>query len=193
VITVPVASPFADMQASEFEWWQRYLVGNSARERMYALYGARYYGYFWREMMEAGRCAEIGAGPLPVLAVMRYSEALAVDTLAHRYKAANLTHWPLMVDTADVSDAWADTVLLLNVLDHTDDPQRVAQEARRIMAPSGRALVYVHLDQQDDKHQLITELNAKAILFGARFTALRMGTLPATSYDPRAFVAVAHA
>lgn len=186
-------SPFVEMQAAEFDWWQRYLVGNSARERMYALYGARYYGYFWREMMDAGRCVEIGAGPLPVLAVMRYSEALAMDTLAHRYKAANLTHWPLMADIADVSDAWADTVLLLNVLDHTDDPLRLAQEARRIMAPNGRGLVYVHLDQQDDKHKLITEGEARAMLFTAGFTTLRMNVLPATSYDPPAFVAVAHA
>src|SRR3972149_2516237 len=58
-------SLFVTMQEAELAWWKRYLDHPTARQRMWALYGARYYDFFWRDMGNAANTVEIGAGPVP--------------------------------------------------------------------------------------------------------------------------------
>ena len=178
-------SRFAKMQAAELEWWRDQLQHETARQRMYALYGARYYPFFWQEMRDAGDTVEIGSGPLPVMDIMGCHFATAVDTLAY----GGLTDWHINTDISIIPDTCADTVLLLNVLDHTDDPQKLVGEALRILRPGGRALVFVHLGPGDDKHVPIESGDCGRWL-GA-FGEVTSQITPATEYDPSAYVAVA--
>jgi len=182
-------SRFADMQEAEFAWWKNYLRHPTAKQRMLALYGARYYGFFFAEMMAAGRTVEIGAGPLPVMETMLYDRGVAIDTLGPRYKAERLTTWEILPSSEAIESEWADTVLLLNVLDHTDDPQKLVDEALRILRPGGRALVFVHLGPGDDKHVPVESGDCGRWL-GA-FGEVTSQIAPATAYDPPAYVAVA--
>ena len=179
---------FSDMQDAEFAWWKSCLRHPTAKQRMLALYGARYYGFFFADMMGAGRAVEFGSGPLPVLETVIYDRGVAVDTLGRRYKAEGLTTWEILPDASEIPSGWADTVLLLNVLDHTNDPQSVIAEAYRVLAVGGKALVFVHLGQGDDKHALVTEHDIRGWLEG--FELERDGILVSV-FDPPAFAAVA--
>jgi len=178
-------SRFARMQAAELEWWRKYLAHETARQRMYALYGARYYPFFWREMREAGDTVEIGSGPLPVMDIMNCRQIVALDTLAYE----GLTAWHINTDITILPDASADTVLLLNVLDHTDDPAPLVAQAYRLLRDGGKALVFVHLGPGDDKHIPIEpgECGRWMGVFGDVTSQIA----PATVYDPPAYVAVA--
>ena len=183
------AATFADMQEAEFAWWKSCLRHPTAKQRMLALYGARYYGFFFADMMGAGRAVEIGSGPIPVMETMIYDRGVAVDTLGPRYKAEGLTTWEILPGTAEVPSGWADTVLLLNVLDHTNDPCALIAEAHRILEVGGKVLVFVHLGQGDDKHALVTEHDIRGWLEG--FDLERDGILASAPFDPPAFAAVA--
>ena len=172
------------MQKAELAWWANFMGHPTAKQRMWALYGARYYDFFFAEMFNPGKTVEIGSGPLPVMEVMNAPQCIAVDSL----KYEGLTDWSLF-DAGQVPDGWADTVLLLNVLDHTDDPKALIAEAWRMLIPGGKALVFVHLGQQDDKHRLVQAYEVEDWL-GA-FAIQRAQLQPGNSYDPAAYLAVA--
>ena len=175
---------FAAMQEAELAWWANFMGHPTAKQRMWALYGARYYGFFFAEMLNPGKTVEIGSGPLPVMEVMNAPQCIAVDSL----KYEGLTDWSLF-DASQVPDGWADTVLLLNVLDHTDDPQALIDEAWRMLIPGGKALVFVHLGQQDDKHRLVEQEDVEAWL--SAFEIQRSWVEAPVIYDPAAYLAVA--
>jgi len=172
------------MQEAELAWWTNYLGHPTAKQRMWALYGARYYGFFFAEMLNPGKTVEIGSGPLPVMETMNAPQCIAVDSL----KYEGLTDWSLF-DAPQVPDGWADTVLLLNVLDHTDDPQALIAQAWRMLAPGGKALVFVHLGQQDDKHRLVQPDDIKDWFMA--FEIQREEVTAANAYDPAAYLALA--
>jgi len=178
-------SRFAKMQAAELEWWRNYLRHETARRRMYALYGARYYPYFFAEMMAAGDTVEIGSGPMPVMDVMQCQMITAVDSLSYE----GLTDWHINTDITILPDASADTVLLLNVLDHTDQPEFLVAQAHRLLRDGGKALVFVHLGPGDDKHIPIESGECGRWL--GMFGEVQSQIAPATVYDPPAYVAVA--
>jgi len=182
-------SLFVTMQEAELAWWKRYLDHPTARQRMWALYGARYYDFFWRDMGNAENTVEIGAGPVPVMEIMSCSRGTAVDTLGDAYRAAGLAKWPY-VPIGDVPDGYADTLLLLNVLDHTDDPQELVRDGYRVLRVGGRALVFVHLNQGDDKHRRVSESEPGGWLGSAGFLLERWAIKPPTVYDPSAYMAV---
>jgi len=117
--------------------------------------------------------------------VMGCHYVTAVDTLAYE----GLTDWRINQDVTIIPNACADTVLLLNVLDHTDRPQPLVDQALRLLKVGGKALVFVHLGQGDDKHIPVSEEQVRGWL--VLFTIERQAVLPATLYDPPAFAAVA--
>jgi len=177
------------MQAAELEWWRGCLNHPTGKSRMHALYGARYYGFFWDEFMAAGATVEIGSGPLPVMHVMHCTALTAVDTLSKEYR--EFTDWPICPDSALLPDQSADTVLLLNVLDHTDQPQKLVHESYRMLREGGNVLVYVHIGEGDDKHIPVKATAPRDWLDEAGFKVTRDDFLPATLYDPAAYAAVA--
>lgn len=180
---------FDELQAAELAWWQNFLSHPTAKERMLALYGARYFGFFYREMHDCGAVVEIGSGPLPVMLTMPAKMMCAIDTLWPEYRDAGLVgDWMVgHTDALMLPSQTADTVLLLNVLDHTDDPIQLIDDARRILAPHGRCLVFVHLEQEDEKHMFVREEDV--VRWFEDWNCERAG-IQHTSFDPPAFVGV---
>ena len=92
-------------------------------------------------------------------------------------------------DIEEIPDGYADTVLLLNVLDHPDKPEQLIAAALRILQPDGKVLVFVHLGQEDDKHGLVTKADCDRWLKG--FEVERAEILARAEFDPPAYAAVA--
>ena len=185
-----VATRFGEMQEAEFAWWRDYLGHPTARIRMYALYGARYIDFFPDLFFKpVGAVVEYGAGPLPVLALTKAEKALAVDTLAPRYddEGMLLGGVPWTENAGHVSSSEWDTALLLNVLDHTDEPEALVEQAHRALKPGGKAYLFVHLDQEDPKHKLVRRDEPERWFKG--WLELR-SNIQLLSCDPPAFVGV---
>lgn len=185
------ASEFDRMQAAELAWWTKYCASGRAGPRMYALYGMRY-ASFWTEMETNGRTVEFGSGPMPVLNMLRDPGGICVDTLMPQYIKAGLVQGGMTwtATSAEVASDEADTALLLNVLDHTTEPEALVREAYRVLAPEGRALVFVHLENDDEKHRKVEPHQPHRWLEEAGFEFAREAFLPETVYDPRAYTAV---
>lgn len=178
-----------DRRAAELDWWTRYLDHPTANQRMWALYGARYMPFFYDEMIHAGSTIEIGSGPLPVMEIMECASMTAVDVLADEYRG--LTGWPIArPEQIDVKGRWQ-TVLLLNVLDHADNPRELAELAHRLVRPGGRVLVYVQIHEGDERHDALTVEQVRGWLVDA---GLHIGreTMIEQSFDPPAWACVAH-
>lgn len=184
-----LAPEHVSRQQAELSWWREYLAHPTAKQRMWALYGARYYPFFWREMATAGSCIEIGSGPLPVMEIMDCRNMVAVDPLAAEYR--EMAGWPIASSTReiDVDGRW-DTVLLLNVLDHTDDPADLAREAARLLRPGKRCLIYVQIHAGDDRHEPVSVADVRRWIREAGLDIQREDVIEAV-YDPDAYVAVA--
>lgn len=181
---------FEAMQEAEFQWWRRFMSSRTATARMLALYGARYMDFFFNEFERGGKIVEYGSGPIPVMITTRATEMLAVDPLYPRYIDAGLVSasWvPWYSNAEEVPDDYFDTAFLLNVLDHTDDPESLIAHARRSLLPGGQALVFVHLEQEDEKHLKVSVDDIERWFDG---WMLERETFVKTSYDPEAYLAV---
>ncbi len=128
---------------------------------------------------------EIGSGPYPSIALVRWKRALAVDPLAEGYIAENLV--PKVHFTGDISflassgesialpSATADLLVLENCLDHVDDPALVLAECRRLLRPGGYLWLLVDLmDYRDHMHpNPFSEKSLRDLLTAHGFTPLR--------------------
>jgi SAM-dependent methyltransferase len=160
---------------------------------MWALYGARYASFFWNELMRPGRTVEFGSGPMPVLDMAMCDDGVAVDTLGKAYKELGLylSDLPLCNSTAELADEEFDSVFVLNVLDHSDDPEQLMREAARVVKPKGSVLVFVHVTSRvDDKHSAVTMGDAAAWVAGAGLEIVRRAVRQASAYDPPALLAL---
>lgn len=111
-----------------------------------------------------GRSAvEIGAGPYPSIATIRWRRAVAVDPLADGYTAEDLlpkdvhcdevTYLSSPGEAVPLPSGFADIVVLENCLDHVDDPRAVVRECHRLLAPGGLMWLLVDLmDYSDHMH-----------------------------------------
>jgi SAM-dependent methyltransferase len=98
---------------------------------------------------------EVGAGPYPSIATIRWKRAVAIDPLADGYAAENLlpknSHCDEVVYLASLGEAvplpsgFADIVVLENCLDHVDDPRAVIRECARLLAAGGYMWLLVDL------------------------------------------------
>lgn len=191
-MTTATAPIFQEMQSAELAWWVKYMKHATAKERMYSLYGARYFGYFFPELHGEGALIEIGSGPLPVALMTHATQAVLVDSLWPEYQAAGITEDGLggLTSTGELPGGQADYVLLLNVLDHTDEPEALVLEARRLLKPGGRALVYVHLEARGEDHRHAHVSEDDVIRWFSEWHCERQDIFPMTVYDPPAFVGV---
>jgi SAM-dependent methyltransferase len=78
-----------------------------------------------------------------------------------------------------VRDSTADWVLLVAVLEHVLDPDRVLQETRRVLKPGGRAYVavpFLQMKHGDTDYWRWTDDGIRDLIQAAGFTILEQGT-----------------
>jgi len=150
---------WAEMQRGELDWWRAFLSRSNALLRLFALYGYRYLSYFFEEFNDLGRVIDFGSGPVSVayIADRPPTVVTCVDPLFGAYQEAGLVYGEA-VAPPDIPPAAFDTALVLNVLDHADDPAALMVAVAASLKPGGRALVWVHADvPADSLHRTVTE------------------------------------
>lgn len=138
----------AEMQAGELAWWKAQLRSPAGYHRILGIYGYRYLEVWFEEFNDLGEVIDIGSGPISAaLIAERYADIRCFDSLAIPYREL-LTDVPRLFLTADPTSlraASADTVLLLNTLDHTTEPQALMTLAAHVLKPQGKLLIWLHL------------------------------------------------
>lgn len=188
-----MASNVSEMQQGELAWWKAFLQRPNAKERLLAIYGYRYLPFFFEEFNHLGRVVDFGSGPISAaLAAESYESLWCVDPLLEDYAKEGLV-WggPIHLLTPETlpSDAF-DTALVFNVLDHTTDPQPILRDAARAIKPTGKVLVWVHIDQDADTlHRRVTRAGVIACLTEAGLVIQRQAIRH--EYGMSAFMTVA--
>jgi len=146
------------MQRGELEWWRAFLARPHALERLFALYGYRYLDFFFKEFNDLGNVIDFGSGPVSAawIADRPPEEVTCIDPLFTAYRKVGLVYGRAR-EPAGTIPAEFDTALVLNVLDHADDPVPILITVAGTLKPGGKALVWVHVEQPADAlHRLIT-------------------------------------
>lgn len=182
---------FRQMQEGELAWWADFLARPESLARLFAIYGYRYLPFFFEEFGCLGKVADFGSGPVSAafIAEPAPEQVYCVDPLMDAYKRLGLVYG---------AAAWwggeahvFDTALVLNVLDHCDDPAKLLLDVAGYLRPGGRALVWVHVDILPDAlHRTVSEAEVWSWLAGAGLTVRRART-HYDIYGPRAYMAVA--
>jgi len=119
------------------------------------------------------KVADIGSGPLPTLAVFEDCDRYGIDHLIEVYRSLG---YPIeefekemhfinaKSEEIPVADAFFDTVISRNALDHVDDFERTALEIKRILKPGGFLHVLVNYHSPTSSEPQI--LNDERILNG---------------------------
>jgi len=134
---------WTDAQAQERDAWAR--MGFAAPGYL-ARRGAMLDAWVRLHREPRGRVLEIGGAGLPAVEYLDgFAERVALDPLMEEYARLfgdaacpdGVTRLPGRAEALPFPDAHFEAVLLLNVLDHVQDPARVLGEVRRVLAPGG--------------------------------------------------------
>ncbi|MCJ7527452.1 MAG: class I SAM-dependent methyltransferase [Methyloceanibacter sp.] len=185
---------FWQMQEGELAWWAAFLARPESLARLFAIYGYRYLPFFFEEFGHLGTVVDFGSGPVSAAFIGEPApeHPYCVDPLMPEYFKAHLIYGePIMNWPPDISPAIFDTALVLNVLDHCDDPPALLAQVARVLRPGGKALVWVHVDILPDAlHRTVSEAEVWSWLVGAGLTVKR-ARAHYDIYGPRAYMAVA--
>jgi SAM-dependent methyltransferase len=158
---------YTAMQQGELDWWRAWLAQPHGQARILALYGYRYLDFFFAEFGNLGRVIDFGSGPVSAAYIGDPPPDLVwcVDPLFHQYREAGLLYDKTMieVDQCLSHPRPFDTALLLNVLDHCDDPAGLVAAAGLALRPGGKALLWVHAEVPPDalhRRVLVTDVPA---------------------------------
>ena len=103
------------------------------------------------EALADKRVLEIGCGPMGVIYYLSAKERVGLDPLARDYMnafgfdARGVSLLSSMGEHLPFADHTFDVVVIGNVLDHVYQPDRTLNEARRILKPGGRLIVWMHV------------------------------------------------
>jgi ubiquinone/menaquinone biosynthesis C-methylase UbiE len=106
------------------------------------------------DALEGERVLDVGCGPLPNLLVFAACERHGIDPLVDRYRQAGyplelweregFTYHHAPAERMPFPDAYFDTVVSVNAVDHVDDFAAVAREIRRVLRPGGRLRLQIN-------------------------------------------------
>jgi SAM-dependent methyltransferase len=142
----------------------------------------------WREIerwASSRTAVEIGAGPYPAIATLRWKRAVALDPLADGYvlegllpsdcHADELTYISSAGERLPFHSSYADVVVMENCLDHVDRPAAVLDEVRRVLRPDG--LVWILVDLMEYKDHMhpnpFNESSLRSLLNARGFDVVR--------------------
>lgn len=144
-----------DKQVHEVAFWKG-LVSKLGRDRFLDL---RYSDWldktqFFQEYLQVqkGKGIDVGSGPVSIFEFSGLKDITAIDPLMDEYKG--LVRFPdsevkyLQASGEDIPfpDQSFDFALCVNVIDHTPDPQKMANEIYRILKPGGILYFEVNFD-----------------------------------------------
>jgi hypothetical protein len=184
------------MQAGELDWWRAFLARPHALERLFGLYGYRYLGFFFDQFNNLGEVIDFGSGPVSAawIADRPIARVVCVDPLFDSYSEAGL----VFGNAVSAAAPWVtppsggyDTALVLNVLDHAEDPAGVLLAAAASLKLDGRALVWSHVNAPADSlHRSLTQEQVWGWLEDAGLVVPRTETRPARFGGPMEFLAL---
>jgi SAM-dependent methyltransferase len=102
----------------------------------------------------SAKILELGTGPFGIVSYLHTHCCYGVDPLeiffstnpeTARLRKANVTYLPAKGENLPFKGGTFDVVILDNVLDHTENPESVLQEAFRVMAPAGVAYFEINI------------------------------------------------
>lgn len=184
--------PFQQMQEGELAWWRGFLSQRGSIPRLFAIYGYRYLPFFFDEFSHLGRVIDFGSGPVSAAFIAESAPAIVfcVDPLFQDYRKADLLYGEAMIEVSGTLTAFFDTALVLNVLDHCDDPPALLKKVAARLAHGGQALVWNHVDAIPDAlHRAVTTAQIQAWLLDAGLAVMRERTFH--DYGPQAYMTVA--
>jgi SAM-dependent methyltransferase len=184
------APTYEQMQEGELAWWRGFLSNPHAIPRLFAVYGYRYLPFFFEEFGHLGHVVDIGSGPVSAAYIGEPApeHPYCVDPLMFCYQDAGLIYgephwWGVPPDPFD-------TALLLNVLDHVNDPAALVAKTARSLCSGGKALVWNHVDAlADGLHRTVTTFEIDGWLADAGLDIVRARYHQ--DYGPLAYMAVA--
>ncbi len=107
--------------------------------------------------LDGKRVLDVGCGVISVINVIKESSAefYGIDTLMDEYKKLYVldgtVHWSSgRGEEIPFEDGWFDIVFCTNIIDHADEPGRVAGELFRILRPGGNLVLTVDIFQHEE-------------------------------------------
>lgn len=139
-------------QTYECNWWKNKSIGNSfyyqhcADEIKDFLHGRK-------DINSSTNIIEVGSGPIGILTYLTESEnRYAIDPLEDyystvpefvRFRDAQVNYIKAKGEDLDFEDQKFDLVIMDNVLDHCESPEKVLDEIKRVIKPGG----YIYFKQ----------------------------------------------
>lgn len=176
-------------QAAEWDYWQRNRLEHWTHD------WRRYLNYFPFDKIDFGSQSvlDVGSGPVSILEYVAppAADVCAVDALADNYNT--LVPDKRIAIQSELPDRTFDIALLLNALDHMEDPGELLDVICARVKPGGELWLHVHIERPypSDEHPQRFSFRGLNRLLGSRFTLRRVRIYRDGPVWPYAWCAIA--
>lgn len=146
--------PFIWKKAQRFErkYWVKLLTDQpNLHESPWYPYVLSYFGLTDGYDFGDETVVDIGAGPVCALSRVKALQRIAVDPLDYDSLDGTIERIKAQGENTTLPPETAHRVLMYNVLQHVQSPERVLHEVARILKPAGKAYILEQLDEPPSK------------------------------------------